>query len=76
VTVFTSFVARKTGVRIHLSADEWDRLSIGEGERVKVALPDGRQGDHVIWRLTWCDPGYWVELKDAQRSSMFSAGTR
>ena len=67
--LFCSFVVRRNGVRIRMSADEWDRLGISEGKRVKVALPDGVPVDYFVWRLTWCDPGYWVELRDAPERS-------
>lgn len=64
-TLYGLFVVRQDGLRIRVSPDDWDRLNLHEGERVRVALPGGRATDYFVYRETWTDPGYWVELAAA-----------
>ncbi len=64
-TLYGQYVATRDGLRIRVGADDWARLNLHEGERVAVALPGGRAADYFVYRETWTDPGYWVELAPA-----------
>jgi len=64
-TLYGRFVAGRDGVRIRVGADDWGRLGLREGERVSVALPGKRAADYFVYRETWTDPGYWVDLAPA-----------
>jgi len=61
-TVYGVFVVLEEGLRVRVSTDDWERLRIRDRDRVEVAIPPGEGHPYFVWRTTWNDPGYWVEL--------------
>lgn len=47
VVVYAYTVADETGARVRVSADDWERLGLAPGARVRVA-PGGREAEALL----------------------------
>ena len=61
--VYAYFTEGESGsVRLRVSVDEWDRLGIAEGLRVRVGLPGREAVDVLVTDAHRIPPFVWLDL--------------
>ena len=60
--VYTFFTVDENVVNVRLSIDEADRLSVIEGVRVKITLPNHAVANLLVTAIVQEPPFVWVEL--------------
>jgi hypothetical protein len=64
--LYAVFVPLDGGLRLRLSADEWESLGLLIGTRVDVAIPGEPRAAYFVRHATYVDPGWqWVEFARA-----------
>jgi hypothetical protein len=62
-TVYGFFTQTETDFRLRLSVDDWDRLGLHEGERVRTVLPGHDPLDLLILGAASLPPFIWLDLQ-------------
>jgi hypothetical protein len=59
--VYAAFVPTARGLRLRVSADDWERLSLATGARVEVGLPGAGRVPYFVRSVTFVEPCWqWV----------------
>ena len=64
--IYALFVRFAWGLRLRLSADDWERLGLPVGARVEVCCPSGLRDWYFVQSATFVEPCWqWVECSRA-----------
>lgn len=73
-TVYGYWAARGDGTRLRLGLDDWDRLGVQPGQRVKVGWAGQPPQELLIAAADRNPPVVWVELVPVARRAASRAG--
>ena len=72
--VYGYFAGDAGRFRLRLAIDDWDRLGLVEGRRVRVELPGREPTDVLIVAAARVPPVVWAELEPPARGAASRAG--
>jgi hypothetical protein len=73
-TLYAYYTEDGGAVRVRVSADEWERLGLSEGQRVRVALPGREPAELLLTAAAHAPPFVWLDLTPLTPRSVNRAG--
>ena len=71
--VYGYFQASAGGTRLRLSVDEFDRLNLCEGQRVRATWPNSEPAEWLLLGVERTPPFVWLELRALAKPAPLSA---
>ncbi len=71
--VYTYVQTTDSHPRLRLSVDEFDRLNLWEGSRIRISWPQEQVEEWLLLRAERLPPYVWLELQPLARTAPLSA---
>jgi hypothetical protein len=73
-TLYAYYTEDAGALRVRVSVDEWDRLGLCEGQRVRVGLPGREPAELLLTAAARTPPFVWLDLAPLAPRSVNRAG--
>jgi hypothetical protein len=74
ITLYAYYTEAAGALRVRVSVDEWDRLGLCEGQRVRVVLPGREAAELLLTAALRTPPFVWLDLAPLAPRSVNRAG--